>query len=195
VATEDGLSTSTKVTSTGVIASIQQHGHTTARRGAQMGEDQWARWLLRDRSGGDQTQLAAAMRILLPVRDRVLRGAKVAPGDTVLDLGTGDGLIGFGALPLVGEHGIVIFSEVSEELLGRCRALADEQGVLSHCRFVQAAAQDLGPIADGSVDVVTTRSVLIYVADKQRAFQEAFRVLRPGGRLAYGARLPAGNQA
>jgi hypothetical protein len=115
--TKDGLSTSTKVTSPGVIASIQQHGHTP-RRGEEhgMGEDQWARWLLRDRSGGDQTQQAGAMRILLPVRDRVLRGAKVAPGDTVLDLGTGDGLIGFGALPLVGEHGTVIFSEVSEEL-------------------------------------------------------------------------------
>src|SRR6266545_5131616 len=128
-----------------------------------MGEDQWARWLL---------------------RDRVLRGAMIAAGDTVLDLGAGDGLLAFGALPLVGEHGTVIFSDVSEELLARCRAFAAEQGVLARCRFVRAAAQDLGPVADGSVDVVTTRSVLIYVADKQRAFQEAFRVLRPGGRLS-----------
>ncbi len=110
-----------------------------------MGEDQWARWLLRDRSGGDQTQQAAAMRILLPVRDRVLRGAKVAPGDTVLDLGSGDGLIGFGALPLVGEHGTVIFSEVSEELLTRCRALADEHGVLSHCPIRQGRGPGSGP--------------------------------------------------
>ena len=49
---------------------------------------------------------------------------------------------------------------------------------------MQAAAEDLAPIADESVDVVTTRSVVIYVTEKQRAFDEFHRVLRPGGRLS-----------
>lgn len=57
-------------------------------------------------------------------------------------------------------------------------------GGLDRCRFVRAAAEDLGPIPDASVDVVTTWSVLIYVADKRRAFAEFFRVLKPGGRAS-----------
>ncbi len=52
------------------------------------------------------------------------------------------------------------------------------------CRFVRAPADDLAPIAPGSVDVVTTSSVLIYVQAKQQALHEFFRVLRPGGRLS-----------
>jgi SAM-dependent methyltransferase len=49
---------------------------------------------------------------------------------------------------------------------------------------VEASAEDLAPIADGSADVVTTRSVLIYVDDKAGAFREFHRVLKPGGRLS-----------
>jgi len=60
----------------------------------------------------------------------------------------------------------------------------DRWARLERCRFVQAGADDLSGVADESVDVVTTRSVLIYVADKQAAFAEFFRVLRPGGRLS-----------
>ncbi len=52
------------------------------------------------------------------------------------------------------------------------------------CQFIHASADHLAPIPDTSVDVVTTRSVLIYVDQKQQAFNEFFRVLRPGGRLS-----------
>lgn len=62
--------------------------------------------------------------------------------------------------------------------------MAEEVGVSDRCRFVLAAADDLATIHDGSVDAVTTRSVLIYVTDKQQALAEFFRVLRPGGRLS-----------
>ena len=57
-------------------------------------------------------------------------------------------------------------------------------GVLDGCQFVRAPADNLSPIEDASVDVATTRSVLIYVANKERAFEEFHRVLRPGGRLS-----------
>jgi ubiquinone/menaquinone biosynthesis C-methylase UbiE len=49
---------------------------------------------------------------------------------------------------------------------------------------VKANAEDLVEVDDGSIDVVTTRSVLIYVVDKARAFEEFLRVLRPGGRVS-----------
>jgi SAM-dependent methyltransferase len=58
--------------------------------------------------------------------------------------------------------------------------------VLERCRFVVNSADDLHDIAGASVDVVTTRSVLIYVDRKDRAFAEFFRVLRPGGRISIG---------
>ena len=143
--------------------------------------DRWAQWLLERRHGGDEAALAEMLDALAPIRDRVLEDASVEPGDTVLDVGCGDGLIGFGALRLVGPDGHVIFSDVSQELLDRCVEIAagDER-----CSFVRASATELGDLADGSVDVVTVRSVLIYLDDRDAALAEFFRVLRPGGRLS-----------
>jgi arsenite methyltransferase len=146
--------------------------------------DQWASWILERRFGGDAEAADSIMRQLTPVRDRVLRASELTEGDVLLDVGAGDGLIAFGALPLVGETGKVVFSDVSQDLLDVSRELAERAGALDRAEFVQAAAEDLAPIADESVDVVTTRSVVIYVTDKQRAFDEFHRVLRPGGRLS-----------
>jgi len=102
----------------------------------------------------------------------------------VLDVGCGDGLIGFGASERVGEKGIVIFSDISGDLIGRCREIAAEQSI--DARFVLNSADNLRDIADASIDVLTTRSVLIYVDRKEQAFAEFFRVLRPGGRVSIG---------
>jgi ubiquinone/menaquinone biosynthesis C-methylase UbiE len=147
-------------------------------------QDRWAAWVLDRRFGGEPEQAERGMRELAPVRDRVLQGADVHEGDVLLDVGAGDGLIAFGALPLVGESGKVIFSDVSQDLLDVSRGLAQELDTLSRCEFVLARAEDLAPVADESVDVVTTRSVVIYVEEKQRAFDTFHRVLRPGGRLS-----------
>jgi ubiquinone/menaquinone biosynthesis C-methylase UbiE len=103
----------------------------------------------------------------------VLDAARIKPGDVLLDVGCGDGLIGLGALDR-GAH--VIFGDVSEALLDDCRAIA---GDAAEYRLLDAT--NLG---DVEADIVTTRSVLIYVADKAAAFAEFFRVLRPGGRLS-----------
>jgi ubiquinone/menaquinone biosynthesis C-methylase UbiE len=114
----------------------------------------------------------------------VLERARIAEGDTVLDVGCGDGLIAFGALERVGASGHVIFSDISRPLLDHCERTATDAGVRDRCSFVEARADDLSPVADESVDVVTTRSVLIYVKDKASAFREFHRVLRPGGRVS-----------
>lgn len=114
----------------------------------------------------------------------MLDGAEPLAGATVLDVGAGDGLIGLEALERVGPNGAVIFADVSGALLQRCRERAAARGSLDRASFVTARAEDLVGVADCSVDVVTTRSVLIYVADKARAFAAFARVLRPGGRVS-----------
>jgi ubiquinone/menaquinone biosynthesis C-methylase UbiE len=146
--------------------------------------DQWAEWLLHRRHGGDPAQAQASLQWLIPVREKVLANARPQPGETLLDVGAGDGLIAFGALPLVGTTGTVIFSDISQDLLDHCRGLAAESGALDRCCFLRTPADDLSAVAPASVDAVTTRSVLIYVAAKQAAFAEFYRVLKPGGRLS-----------
>jgi ubiquinone/menaquinone biosynthesis C-methylase UbiE len=121
---------------------------------------------------------------LAPLRDRLLDAAHIQEGDVVLDLGTGDGLIGFGALERAGLSGRAIFNDLSADLLGLCRDYAAEAGLQDRCRFVLGSADDLVEIDEASVDVVTIRSVLIYVKEKAASLRECHRVLRPGGRLA-----------
>ena len=146
-------------------------------------QDQWARWVL-DRQFAGDPQAKEDFLKRHPIRDKVLDNAQVAEGDVLLDVGCGSGLIAFGALDRMGERGSVIFSDISQALLDHCQSRAQELGVVERCRFVQASADDLGTIEDATVDVVTTRSVLIYVKAKQQAFQEFYRVLKPGGRLS-----------
>ncbi len=147
-------------------------------------QDQWARWLLHRRLVSDPKRQQEMLATLYGWRDRVLENAGLADGDTLLDVGTGDGLIAFSALDRVGQHGKVIFSDISQDLLDHCRQLAEQMDVLDRCEFVRVSADDLSAIPDGSVDAVTTRSVLIYVKAKQRAFNEFYRVLKPGGRVS-----------
>jgi arsenite methyltransferase len=147
--------------------------------------DRWHRWLLDRRFGGDATHRARELTDLLyPIRDTVLGNARLRPADTLLDVGTGDGLIAFGALERLGPAGHVIFCDISADLLEHCRAAATEEGMAGRCTFIQASADALEGVASESADVVTTRSVLIYVRDKAAAFGEFWRVLRPGGRVS-----------
>jgi len=144
--------------------------------------DCWAEWLLRQRFPSDEEVKRTWLEKLRATRDRVLDRAELSEGETLLDVGCGDGLIAFGAL----ERGaqLVVFSDVSQDLLDESRRLAAELGALDRCRFVLAPAHDLNELADESIDVVTTRSVLIYVDDKESAFREFHRLLRPGGRVS-----------
>jgi arsenite methyltransferase len=147
--------------------------------------DRWAKWLLQTRSGGDPETRARMVEFLAPVRDRVLAAARIRAGDTVLDVGAGDGLIAFGALEFVGTTGSVILGDVSIDLLRHSATLTPCSNDNDRCWFLGLSADRL-PIADDTVDVITTRSVLIYLParNKRLALAEFRRVLRTGGRIS-----------
>lgn len=81
------------------------------------------------------------MESLEPIRDRILAAAGIRPGAVVVDIGCGNGLLGFGALPLLGDTGGVVFADVAEELLDQCRAIASELGMADSCQFVNTDAK------------------------------------------------------
>ena len=91
-------------------------------------QDRWSRWLRESRFGGDADYAKEYLDKLREVRDRVLdHRLKLGDGAVLLDVGAGDGLIGFGVLDRVGPTGRVIFSDVSRSLLEHCRSLAMAQ--------------------------------------------------------------------
>ena len=148
-----------------------------------MGERQrdiWAEWLAVHRYGGDPDVRREMLEGLGHVRDTVLDRAALVEGETLLDVGCGEGMLAFGALDRGAGH--VVFSDISEDVLDVCRAAAADIGLSDRSSFVRAAADELAGIAEATADVVVTRSVLIYVKDKRRAFGEFLRVLKPGGR-------------
>jgi ubiquinone/menaquinone biosynthesis C-methylase UbiE len=146
-------------------------------------EDHWKQWLLNRRHGGDRAQLQATLDRLRPIRDRILENGRFADGKMLLDVGCGDGLVAFGALQRT-ERSVVWFSDVSASLLRHSEELARKTGVVERCKFVQASADDLSGVPSDLFDLVTTRSVLIYVGDKRAALKEFHRVLKPGGMIS-----------
>ncbi len=147
-------------------------------------DDHWSEWLRGRRDGGDEDQRARSLARLQLIRDRVLDSAEPLAGAALLDVGSGEGLVGLAALDRVGPQGSVTFCDISASLLEHVRESARALEQLDRARFVQAHAEDLEGVPDASIDAATTRSVLIYVQDKQRAFDELYRVLAPGGRIS-----------
>lgn len=146
-------------------------------------KDIWSQWLLNRRFGGDPERMKRMLEKLYPIRDKVLSHIDLGENETLLDVGCGDGLIGFGALEKF-EKCRVIFSDISEDLLAHAETLAREMKLEDRSRFVCASADDLSTFENDSVDSVTTRSVLIYVSARQKAFDGFHRVLKAGGRLS-----------
>jgi arsenite methyltransferase len=146
--------------------------------------DLWAQWLLHGRFGDDPAIEQLVRRDVERFRDRVLDTAKLAEGMTLVDVGAGEGLIGLGAISRIGPTLRVVMTDISPALLEHARQAAAELGVAGQCRFLQGSAERLEGLADASADVVALRATLAYVPDKIAAFNEFFRVLKPGGRLS-----------
>ena len=108
--------------------------------------------------------------------------AAIAPGETVLDLGSGSGTDSFLAALAAGPDGRVIGVDMTRAQLAKARMLADEHG-FARCDFREGYIET-PPVDDGTVDCVVSNGVINLSPDKPAVFAAAARALRPGGRLA-----------
>lgn len=105
----------------------------------------------------------------------------LAPGETVVDLGSGGGIDAFLAAQQVGDSGRVIGVDMTPEMIDRARAAAARHGI-ANVEFRQGRLEAL-PVESATVDAVTSNCVINLVPDKSAVFREVARVLKPGGRL------------
>ena len=107
--------------------------------------------------------------------------SKIKEGDTVLDLGSGAGIDCFLAAKKVGEKGKVIGIDMTKEMIERAESNARKRGY-KNIEFILGDVEKL-PLKDDSIDIIITNCVINLTSDKAKTFKEAYRVLRPGGRI------------
>jgi ubiquinone/menaquinone biosynthesis C-methylase UbiE len=117
---------------------------------------------------------------LRPARERLLEMADLKPGESVLDLACGTGLVSFEAAGVLGSEGRLLGTDISERMVETAAAIAAENR-FRNVSFQWMDAEDLR-LEDGSFDAALCSLGLMYMPDPRKALEEMRRVLRPGGR-------------
>ena len=141
----------------------------------------WTEWLKKNRFAGQTPEMVEqTTKWLEDVRDVILAYADIKPYDTVLDIGTGTGLLAFKALEAQGAKGRVIFSDKFQDCLDDCQSLLNEMGVTSGYEMLLCPCEHIA-LPESTVHKALMRSVLVHIVHKQPAINEIYRVLKPGG--------------
>lgn len=141
----------------------------------------WTQWLSQTRFAHmSEVQIQETFKWLFALRDIVISKAQIQPGNRVIDIGCGSGLLSFGVIEKFKDGVEVIFSDKFQDCLDECKKLLGECGVKYNASFLQSDCLDI-KLPDCSVDRAMTRSVLVHIVDKQKAINEIYRILKKGG--------------
>lgn len=146
--------------------------------------DPWARWLLHTRHAGDAREQRYLSRQIARIAQRVLRPLRLKSGMTLLDVGSGDGIVALCAIRACGPNLKVIVTDTSKAMLEHTESRFAELGIARQCRFLECSAEALQEVRNASVDAIACRASFSYVADKPRAVREFSRVLNRGGAVS-----------
>lgn len=143
----------------------------------------WTQWLKQNRFAGQTPEMQAqTLKWLEAVRDVIMVYAQIQPNETVIDLGTGTGLLAFKALEIQQCQGKVIFSDKFIDCLENCKTILEQSGITSGFELLQTPIEQIA-LPDESVDKALMRSVLVHIVNKQFAINEIYRILKPGGKF------------
>lgn len=141
----------------------------------------WSTWLKKTRfSYMNEVQMQQTLNWLLSIRDQVLFMANIQKGQKIADFGCGSGLLGFGVLEKFNDDVELIFSDKFQDCLDECRKILNESNNPSNVKFLQSDVADI-KLESNYLDCAMTRSVLVHVREKQPAFSEFYRILKPLG--------------
>ena len=140
----------------------------------------WSEWLKNSRfSYMNDFQKEQTLRWLLQVKNKVLQRAYIKSGDILIDIGTGTGLLAFGAYEKSKDLEKIIASDISQDCLDECSNIARNLEIEDKFEFLKSDSKKID-IPDNSVDVVVMRSVLVHVVEKKESIKEFYRILKEG---------------
>jgi len=144
----------------------------------------WTEWLKESRfSYMDEAQKEQTILWLFSVRDKILDRASLKAGDIVIDIGTGTGLLAFGAYERLNENGVIIATDKFEDCILECEKNIAKSGISNNFLTQQCPADNI-PLMDNAVDAVVMRSVLVHILDKSPSINEFYRILKNGGKIS-----------